>query len=121
MAVEGFSESLQHELKPFNIKVKIIEPGPIKTDFYSRSMDFSTIDNVSPYQSELQRATENMQTFINYGGSSKEVAKVIYNAANSNSNKLRYSAGTGASFLLLLRKILPDGFFNKTINWVIMR
>src|SRR5262249_25648147 len=38
-AVEGYSESLQHELLPFNIRVKIIEPGPIKTDFYDRSMD----------------------------------------------------------------------------------
>src|SRR4029079_3659266 len=37
-AVEGFSESLQYEVSEFNIKVKIIEPGPIKTDFYTRSM-----------------------------------------------------------------------------------
>lgn len=38
-AVEGFAESLQYELKPFNIKVKNIEPGAIKTDFYDRSQD----------------------------------------------------------------------------------
>jgi NADP-dependent 3-hydroxy acid dehydrogenase YdfG len=37
-AVDGFSESLQYELRQFNIKVKIIEPGAIKTDFYSRSI-----------------------------------------------------------------------------------
>ncbi len=36
-AVEGFSEALQYELKPLNIKVKMIEPGVIKTDFYDRS------------------------------------------------------------------------------------
>jgi NAD(P)-dependent dehydrogenase (short-subunit alcohol dehydrogenase family) len=33
-AVEGFTESLDFELRPFNIRVKLIEPGPIKTDFY---------------------------------------------------------------------------------------
>jgi NAD(P)-dependent dehydrogenase (short-subunit alcohol dehydrogenase family) len=38
-ALEGFSEALQYELKPLNIKVKVIEPGVIKTDFYNRSMD----------------------------------------------------------------------------------
>ncbi len=38
-AVEGFSESLHYELKPLNIRVKIIEPGVIKTDFYDRSLD----------------------------------------------------------------------------------
>jgi NAD(P)-dependent dehydrogenase (short-subunit alcohol dehydrogenase family) len=41
-AVEGFSESLQHELVPFNIRIKIVEPGPVKTDFYNRSMDIFT-------------------------------------------------------------------------------
>jgi short-subunit dehydrogenase len=38
-AVEGFSEALQFELRPFNIRVKIIEPGIINTDFYDRSKD----------------------------------------------------------------------------------
>jgi short-subunit dehydrogenase len=36
-AIEGFSESLQYELEPFGLRVKLIEPGPIKTDFYGRS------------------------------------------------------------------------------------
>src|SRR5215203_1194611 len=36
-AVEGFSEALQYEVEQFNIRIKIIEPGPIKTDFYDRS------------------------------------------------------------------------------------
>ena len=36
--VEGFSESLQYELRPFNIRVKIIEPGVINTNFLGRSM-----------------------------------------------------------------------------------
>ena len=36
-AVDGFSESLQYELRQFNIKIKIIEPGAIKTNFYTRS------------------------------------------------------------------------------------
>ena len=36
-ALEGFSEALQYEVKEFGIKIKIIEPGPIKTDFYERS------------------------------------------------------------------------------------
>jgi short-subunit dehydrogenase len=43
-AVEGFSEALQYELAPLNIKVKLIEPGVIKTDFYERSLD--TTNNV---------------------------------------------------------------------------
>jgi short-subunit dehydrogenase len=37
--VEGFSETLSFELRKFNIKIKIIEPRAIKTDFYDRSPD----------------------------------------------------------------------------------
>ena len=40
-AVEGFSESLQFELRQFNIHMKIVEPGPIRTEFYDRSYDRS--------------------------------------------------------------------------------
>ena len=50
-AVDGYSESLQYELQNFGIRVKIIEPGAIKTDFYSRSqissLDFDKSDEVS--------------------------------------------------------------------------
>ena len=38
-AIEGFSEALLFELRPFNIKVKLVEPGAIKTDFYNRSQE----------------------------------------------------------------------------------
>jgi short-subunit dehydrogenase len=38
-AVEGYSESLQYELAQIGIRVKVVEPGPIATDFYGRSMD----------------------------------------------------------------------------------
>ncbi|HRH43553.1 MAG TPA: SDR family oxidoreductase, partial [Pyrinomonadaceae bacterium] len=60
-AVEGFSESLQYELKPFNIKVKIIEPGPIKTDFYDRSMDLTKKDGLTAYDSFIEKVMPNMQ------------------------------------------------------------
>ncbi|HET6244156.1 MAG: SDR family oxidoreductase [Bacteroidetes bacterium] len=120
-AVEGFSESLQHELLSYNIKVKVIEPGPIKTEFYSRSMDFSTEGKSSVYEMNHQKAIKNMQSFVDQGGTPAQVAKVIYSAAISNSNKLRYSAGTGAGLMLFFRKIMPDSFFNKIINWIVMK
>ncbi|MET3288801.1 UNVERIFIED_CONTAM: short-subunit dehydrogenase [Brevibacillus sp. OAP136] len=40
IAVEGFSEALSYELASQNIKVKLIEPGAINTDFGGRSMEF---------------------------------------------------------------------------------
>lgn len=55
-AVEGFSESLQYELEQFNIRVKIIEPGPIKTDFYGRSQEITRNESLSDYNHFIDRA-----------------------------------------------------------------
>ena len=54
--LEGFSEALQFELRPLNIRVKIIEPGPIKTDFYDRSMDSTSKQGLTAYDNYVARA-----------------------------------------------------------------
>ena len=59
-AVEGFSEALQYELRQFNIKVKIVEPGPIKTDFYDRSMDKIENPEITEYDSFINPAMKKM-------------------------------------------------------------
>ena len=60
-AVEGFSEALVYELEPFHIRVKIIEQGPIKTDFYYRSLDVMTRPGLTAYDELLARAMPTMQ------------------------------------------------------------
>jgi NAD(P)-dependent dehydrogenase (short-subunit alcohol dehydrogenase family) len=110
-AVEGFSESLQYELAPFNIRVKIVEPGPIKTDFYDRSPDFGQGQGKEAYQSFLDRVMPQMDKAGREGSPPEAVAEVIFKAATDSSKRLRYPAGSIAGQLLLLRKILPDSFF----------
>jgi len=109
-AVEGFSESLWYELSPFNIKVKLVEPGPIKTDFYGRSMEF-TIKKGGAYETAIMPAINKMQEMGNKGLPSIRVAKTIYKAANSNSRKLRYPVGALASFTITLRHMLPNSIY----------
>jgi short-subunit dehydrogenase len=108
-AVEGFSESLQYELRPFNIRIKIVEPGVIETDFYGRSMEAFQDDSTRMYDSYLQGSKnkmENMKT-------SKPIvaAKVIFEGANDKSWKLRYAVGGDAKLLSLVRKLAPDQLF----------
>lgn len=106
-ALEGFSESLQYELRPFNIKVKCIEPGPIKTDFYSRSQELFRNEELSDYEL-YEKATYNFtQKFSERGLEPIAVAKVIYNAANSTSFKLKYPVGMETKMMLLMRRLLP--------------
>jgi len=117
-ALEGFSESLQHELKEFNIKVKIIEPGPIKTNFYDTSMKFTSKEG-SIYKNKFEKAYKMMNSFGEKGAAPKRVAKTIYTAVSRNNWKLRYPVGSMG--MLLLRRLLPDSIFNGTFRYMIMR
>jgi NAD(P)-dependent dehydrogenase (short-subunit alcohol dehydrogenase family) len=110
-AVEGFSESLQYELAPFNIRVKIIEPGPIKTDFYDRSADSGQGQGKESYQALHDRVMPQMDDFGRTGSPPEAVAGVIFKAATDGSKRLRYPAGQIAGGILLLRKLLPDRLF----------
>ncbi len=120
-AVEGFSESLQYELEAFNIRVKIIEPGPIKTDFYGRSEAIAQKAGLTAYDDIVQKVTPNLKK-AGQGGSPAEVtAKIIYTAATDGSKKLRYPAGGNAGLLLFLRRIARDVHMSQAIRAVTMR
>jgi NAD(P)-dependent dehydrogenase (short-subunit alcohol dehydrogenase family) len=110
-AVEGFSESLQYELRQFNIKVKIIEPGPIKTDFYSRSITVAKQAGLTAYDEYVKRTLPQLDRAGATGSPPEVTAQVIYQAATDRSWKLRYPAGGNAGFILGWRKLLPDAWF----------
>jgi NAD(P)-dependent dehydrogenase (short-subunit alcohol dehydrogenase family) len=115
-AVEGFSESLQHELLAFNIRVKIIEPGPIKTDFYDRSAERTSNPDFPEYDALSDRVLTKLNQIGTTGASPDVVAKTIYGASTDKSWKLRYPADPLAKQLLLARKLLPDFLFTKLIR-----
>jgi short-subunit dehydrogenase len=115
-AVEGFSESLQHELSLFNIKVKVIEPGPVKTDFYSRSMDFAKNKNLKIYDEYFDKFMRLTLRSRRMGFEPGKTAEAIYDAATDKRWKTRYPSDAGARGALFLRKILPDSVFNGAIR-----
>lgn len=115
-AVEGFSESLQHELLSYNIRVKIIEPGPIKTDFYERSSDRTRNPDFSYYEDFSDRVLTKLNKIGTTGAPAEVVAKTIYGASTDGSWKLRYPADPLAKQLLFLRKLLPDFLFTKIVR-----
>lgn len=113
--VEGFSESLQYELLPFNIKVKIIEPGVIKTDFCGRSMTVMENESLSDYEIYSRKVISNLIKNGNGGSDPLEVAEIIFKAANSKSDKMRYPVGKSKGFIAL-KNILPDNAFHNLVN-----
>jgi NAD(P)-dependent dehydrogenase (short-subunit alcohol dehydrogenase family) len=115
-AVEGFSESLQYELEPFGLRVKLIEPGPIKTDFYTRSPDIAQKPGLTVYDEFVAKVLAKLNQFGANGSPASVTADVIYRAATDNSQRLRYPAGGNAGLLLLLRKLLPDPLFKAVVR-----
>ncbi|MEM7107988.1 MAG: SDR family oxidoreductase [Bacteroidota bacterium] len=110
-AVEGFSESLQYELRPFGIKIRLIEPGAIKTDFYDRSMDVIKKKGLNVYDSYVHRVFNNIQDMGASAEGPEIVAKKTYKAAVNRGHRLRYSVGGGAPVLLFMKRILPERLF----------
>ena len=110
-AVEGFSEALYHELRPLNIKVKIIEPGLIKTNFYGGSMDRIKTEDLGEYAFFAAPTLKNLNNSDDKGSHPKVVAKGIYKAASTKSWKLRYSLGKMAKVSLIMQKLLPERLF----------
>ena len=115
-AVEGFTESLQYEVAPFNIRLKIIEPGAIKTDFYGRSRQFVKPDNTNAYDTFIQKVEKVSMNAGNTGEDPLVVAKAIIKAANDTGNKLRYPVGKPAPMLLWLRNRIPETWFFKIVK-----
>lgn len=113
--VEGFSESLQYELRPFNIRVKIIEPGVIKTDFYGRSMTLVQGNALTDYEPYTQKVINNILKNGEKGSTPDEVAKTIYKAATDNKTKLRYPTGNSKE-MVSLRAMLPQKIFHSLVR-----
>ncbi|QQS42775.1 MAG: SDR family oxidoreductase [Acidobacteriota bacterium] len=118
-AVEGFSESLQYELRPFGIKIKIVEPGPIRTDFYDRSMTHARNENLHQYDPMLEKAIPNMEKSGADAPGPELVAEAIYTAVNDGSWKMRYSPN--ARMVLALRRVLPDWAFFRVVRSAVFR
>ena len=118
-AVEGFSESLQFEVDQFNIRLKIIEPGPIKTDFYDRSQDVTRKEGLTDYDSFSARALPNMRRAGDTAPDGSVVAQTIYDAVTDGTKRLRYSVN--AKGILKLRRLLPESLFLSIIRKIILR
>lgn len=116
-AVEGFSESLQFELRPFNIKVRIVEPGPVKTDFYERSRDVTHREGLTAYNAFQQRVARSSDAFGENGASPRRVARKIYRAATGGWFTMRYPVWTLGT--LTLRRFTPDAVFQFVIRTIL--
>ncbi|MDJ0798234.1 MAG: SDR family oxidoreductase [Calothrix sp. MO_167.B12] len=115
-AVEGISEALSFEMEAIDCKVKIIEPGAIKTDFVGRSLNFNNDESLTEYQGLVGKLFNVLESLISNASESSVVAQVIYEAATDGTDKLRYTAGEDAKLMMANRKELDDKTFIQSIK-----
>ena len=111
-AIEGLSESMAYELEPFGIRVAIIEPGAIKTNFRREQAAKGSSED-SPYSSMMQSPSKAIEKMLKHRLYPEEVAKAVIQAIENPKPKLRYIVGKDAEELIeLRRKISDEEFFH---------
>lgn len=116
-AVEGISESIAYDLEPFGIKVIIIEPGAIKTNFDSGMVVAKkSKEPNSPYHERIQKFERSLGTILKGGTPASKVAETILDAVTTPNPSLRYTVGDDAAFLAQKRKELLDAEFQKLVS-----
>jgi NAD(P)-dependent dehydrogenase (short-subunit alcohol dehydrogenase family) len=113
-AVEGFMESLQYEVQQFNIRVRTIVPGTVRTDF-TAAIQYVPAPAYGPYAQLVHE-----QTLASYAHAAtpESVARVVFAAATRGGTSARVLAGAQPKLVYLLRWLLPhrvlSGLLNRT-------
>jgi NADP-dependent 3-hydroxy acid dehydrogenase YdfG len=94
-AVEGISEALRFELREIGVRVKLVEPGIIYTNF-ANAMEFNNDESLAEYQALVQRFGTAMEELWKNGTDVAVAAQTIYEAATDDSDRLRYLIGEDA-------------------------
>ena len=119
-AIEGLSESIAYELEPFGIKVILIEPGAIGSNFMKGSvLSKRALDPQSPYSEFVQKIRAKISSDHENATQPDEVAKNIVQAILSEKPEFRYVVGSDAANLLEARKNMPYSDFQKMIRNII--
>lgn len=112
-AVEGLSEALSYELAAVGIRVKIVEPGMVRTDFSGRSARFSDDESLAEYRDVIANFAGGYAA-ISDGPPAEpdEVATTIFTAATDGTDRLRYVSGKGGGALIERRQREDDATFS---------
>jgi NAD(P)-dependent dehydrogenase (short-subunit alcohol dehydrogenase family) len=114
-ALEGLSESLRLELKPFGIDVVLVEPGSYQTNIWS-SIDNTTVNSDSHYHFYMEKLLEEIESGKAGHGDPLDVAKLVAGiAAQQKTPKLRYPIGKGIKLSLFMKSILPWRLLEKAV------
>jgi NAD(P)-dependent dehydrogenase (short-subunit alcohol dehydrogenase family) len=113
-AVEGYSESLDHETRDFGVRVSVVEPGYTNTSFEANATDAdSPLDSYAAVREHVKQV---IAKAVRAGDDPAVVARVVLKAATSHTPKLRYPAGPLARRLSVLKRFAPAALLDNGIR-----
>lgn len=113
-AIEGYSESLDHELRTRGIRLSVVEPAYTKTNFEANAPELDS--PIEEYAIARKALAKILKAAVESGDDPKMVAQVVLKAATDKRQKLRYAAGKLACRLSFLRRFAPAAMMDKGIR-----
>jgi len=112
-ALEGYTETLDHEIRRFGVRAMLIEPAYTKTKITGHSKSAKVALEV--YAAERKHMAELAEREVERGDDPRIVAEAVWNALSAKSPRLRYPIGKGVA-LSRLRRFVPAGIFDKSFR-----
>jgi NAD(P)-dependent dehydrogenase (short-subunit alcohol dehydrogenase family) len=113
-AVEGYSESLDHEVRTWGIRVAVIEPAGTNTQIDANSTPADS--QLDVYKEARELVGKRLTEMVEKGDSPSDVADVVFKAATATQPKIRYTVGKEARKLRLLRTFAPSGMIDAALR-----
>jgi NAD(P)-dependent dehydrogenase (short-subunit alcohol dehydrogenase family) len=110
-ALEGYTESLRHEVKPFNIQVSLIEVGFLNTPLKEKRQ--LAVHPISDYDIWRTRSMKSVREYEEKGQAGGFVAETIHKIIETKRPRLRYIVGQQAKQLMLFRWLLSEAIFEQ--------
>jgi NAD(P)-dependent dehydrogenase (short-subunit alcohol dehydrogenase family) len=112
-AVEGYTETLDHEVRRFGVRALLVEPAYTRTKLTGNTK--SARITIDAYAREQRRLTDAAQQDIERGDDPRLVAEAVWTALTAKSPRLRYPVGKGIA-LSRLRRFVPAGTFDRSLR-----
>ena len=118
-ALEGMSEAWRHELRPFGVRVVLVEPASYKTDIFGRNKKIA--QNFGKGDSPYTVLGERLEAYVDanverHAGEPDEVAVKIVGLLESEASKLRYPMGHRVGLRLFLSRYLPFSLTERLVD-----
>jgi len=115
-ALEALSQAMRMEVKPFGVKVALIEPGDVKTGFTASRTWAEASKGDTPYKERCQKAIAAMEKSEMSGPGPDIVVKALVRIIESEDPPIKTVVGADYKFIAFLKRLVPDRFVEYVVN-----